>query len=266
MIRKISVLAIAACFVITAAVFGQTTASWSSNTAQNTYVQIGTSGFATIEVSVQAFGTITGGQLAFEECDDGVCGASSPWYPVAIGRTDTLQIDSTYALATAGAKQAWWARCLAFSSFRVRLSTVIAGGTIYVTENVSSTSSGGPVAVSFSPSAPDPCMNPNIGKSSVALTASGQIVALATGKVIYLCGSYATLGGTTPTLKFQTGTGANCGTGTADLTGAFALTVGQEFFVGHGSTVIQTPASQALCVLLAGTSPTIAGVATYVQQ
>jgi hypothetical protein len=111
----------------------------------------------------------------------------------------------------------------------------------------------------------DPCMQP-YAKSSVPVVATGQLVAAAATKAVYVCGFYVTMGGTTPSVKFQYGTGTNCATNPIDLTGAFAATVGQEIFFGHGSTVMSTPTGQALCIVTAGTSPTIAGVMSYVQQ
>jgi hypothetical protein len=115
----------------------------------------------------------------------------------------------------------------------------------------------------------DPCGNPNIVKSVIAVTATGQQVALVAGQNIYVCGFAASMGGTGPTAQFQIGTGANCGTGTASTSGALAPAPnGTMLVLGYGGTYISKTASagQAWCVTLAGTSPTIAGTMSYVQQ
>lgn len=125
------------------------------------------------------------------------------------------------------------------------------------------TDSSGRLAIAASA---DPCMDPNVAKSSVAVTATGELVALTASQVVYACGFYATLGGTTPTVQFQTGTGSACGTGTANLSGAFAPTVGVDLVLGHGGTIMKSATSGALCIALAGTTPTIAGVMSYVKQ
>jgi hypothetical protein len=113
----------------------------------------------------------------------------------------------------------------------------------------------------------DPCLNPNIPKIAKTLTATGEQVALTTGQTIYVCGFYATLGGTAPTVKLQYGTGTNCGTGSVDLTGAFAPAPnGTPLTMSSGGTIAATAVSNALCIVLAGTTPTIAGLLTYVKQ
>lgn len=120
----------------------------------------------------------------------------------------------------------------------------------------------------FNPAtAADPCQNPGVAKSSVAVTATGQVIALSTGTKVYACTFAGTFGGTNPTVKFQYGTGTNCGTGTTDLTGSFAPAPnGTVLELGYGGTLFSTAASNALCISLGGTSPTVAGVLTYVQQ
>ncbi len=116
-------------------------------------------------------------------------------------------------------------------------------------------------------SSADPCQNPGVAKSSVAVTAGGQLVALASGQKVYACQFAATLGGTNPTVTFQYGTGTNCGTGTTNLSGALAPAPnGTELVMGYSGSIFSTAASNALCISLGGTSPTVAGVLTFVQQ
>lgn len=124
------------------------------------------------------------------------------------------------------------------------------------------------LTVSSSALTADPCANPNIVKTSVAVTATGQQVALVAGQNIYVCGFSATFGGTNPTYTFQIGTGANCGTGTASTSGAYAPVINVLQSMGFAGTYISKTASagQAWCITLAGTSPTVAGTLLYVQQ
>jgi hypothetical protein len=114
----------------------------------------------------------------------------------------------------------------------------------------------------------DPCMAPGIAKSnfSVSVTADTELVALTSGQTIFLCGSSLTLGGTAPTVAFVYGTGTTCGTGQTSLTGAINPTAGLILNLGWGGTVFSTAVSNALCILITGTTPTIRGQITYVKR
>lgn len=114
----------------------------------------------------------------------------------------------------------------------------------------------------------DPCLDPNLVKTSAALnvTATAQVVPLSSGLLIYVCGWSATAGGTTPTLQWEYGTGSTCGTGTTVLTGTYLPTVGAWMSTGGAGTVVKAPASNALCMVVSGTTPSIQGVVSYVQQ
>src|SRR5712692_1852386 len=73
--------------------------------------------------------------------------------------------------------------------------------------------------------------------SSAQLTMSTatttQMVALASGKAIYVCG-FAINGGGVTTAKLVAGTGTNCGTGTTTLTPAFSLATATTVAMGGG--------------------------------
>lgn len=115
----------------------------------------------------------------------------------------------------------------------------------------------------------DPCGATGVAKSSVAIaaTADAELVALSGSTVIYVCGFNFTLNGTTPTARFQTGTGATCATGTVQETGVMAPTVGLNLLsAGGGYTVFSGAAGAALCINVGGTTPSAQGVLTYVQQ
>ena len=83
--------------------------------------------------------------------------------------------------------------------------------------------------------------------SSVAGTT--QLVPLATGKAIYICG-YDISAAAGSTLQLVYGTGSNCGTGTANVTPAFTPTNTNDsspFFRG-----LLVPLSNALCLTQTG--------------
>jgi hypothetical protein len=112
------------------------------------------------------------------------------------------------------------------------------------------------------------CHDPNAVLQSVALNASTtsavQLIALSGTTKIYVCSITVIGGGTSPTFSLVYGTGTNCGTGQTVLVQAVPLSTTTPFnFV---SPTAVTPAGQAACTLLTGTSPTAKGVLSFVQQ
>ncbi len=123
--------------------------------------------------------------------------------------------------------------------------------------------------VQFLSSSADPCLNPGAAKSSAAMNIGSatttQLVALQSGQTVYVCNtsfSYSVAG----SAQFEYGTGTNCGTGTTTLTGAIVTTANEFLSIGWGGTVFKAASSNALCVVTTGTSPSMQGVLTYVQQ
>ena len=115
----------------------------------------------------------------------------------------------------------------------------------------------------------DPCQTSGTAKSSVvvAVTADAQLIAASGSTIIYVCGFSVSIAGTTPTMRFIYGTGTVCATGLTALTGTYAPLTGSMILGGNGgATVFATTASQALCVDTEGTSPSVQGILTYVQQ
>jgi hypothetical protein len=115
----------------------------------------------------------------------------------------------------------------------------------------------------------DPCQNPSVTKSSVAISiataTTTQVIALASGKAIYVCGLTDGSAGTTPSLTVEYGTGSACGTGTTVLTGVEPFTSGSSITMGYGgSTAMTVPSGNALCLVTVGTNH--GGVLSYVQQ
>lgn len=127
------------------------------------------------------------------------------------------------------------------------------------------------LVVAQSPNGADPCANPNVAKSSVAISVTSatttKLVALSSGKIVYVCGFSASMSGTAPTMLFEYGTNVSgeCDTGTTALTGAYIPTSG-AFVQDRGfGTIFATAASKDLCVVSGGT-PVLKGVLTYVLQ
>jgi hypothetical protein len=121
----------------------------------------------------------------------------------------------------------------------------------------------------------DPCNNSGAAKLSafanITTATTTQLVALVTGKQIFVCGSETDISSTTAsTLIYEYGTGASCGTGTTVLshtiTNSTLVNAGRHLG-SSGSAWITAPAGNALCVLTTvGTTPTIGVTVTYVQQ
>jgi hypothetical protein len=87
--------------------------------------------------------------------------------------------------------------------------------------------------------------------SSASLTmttaTTTQLVALQSGKSVYICGFVINGGGSTTTRLVQ-GTGTNCGTGTTNITPAFNLTSGTAIAHGGGlGYLAKNAAGSAVC-------------------
>ena len=87
--------------------------------------------------------------------------------------------------------------------------------------------------------------------AAVSVTAGNttEIVALTTSQRIRICNIAVSLSAT-GTMKFVTGTGTNCGTGTADLTSAMTLATGTPLTsnASPGQYLVEAPVSQAVCI------------------
>lgn len=117
----------------------------------------------------------------------------------------------------------------------------------------------------------DPCQNVYVAKSTavvnIGAAGTGLLVQGVTGKSIYVCGYHLTNTGTNPALKFEYGTQVTtaCDTGTTALSGLMGASSGVSLAVG-GFQVFSAPAGQQLCAVISGTSPSLQGVMSYVQQ
>lgn len=97
---------------------------------------------------------------------------------------------------------------------------------------------------------------------NTATTANNELVALAAGKTVYVCGFNIDNDTATTGLQFITGTGTACATNEADLTGV--MTVATWFDPQTGAVKFKGAASSALCIELS-TNTQVNGYLTYVQ-
>ena len=117
----------------------------------------------------------------------------------------------------------------------------------------------------------DPCMNPNYGKTSLAIsqTASAQLLTGATLSTLqnyWICGWSFSLSGTTPTAQFVHGTGAVCGSNQFVITGAMVPLAGSMINSPGNINLDSVPPSRNFCLLLTGTTPSAQGILTYAVQ
>lgn len=196
-------------------------------------------------------------------------------------RTDTNVLEASEAV-TANATRAWQCPVWAATRFRVRNSNAGLTGTplitIILTEAAIDPSLIVAAAPPVVPGSTDPCQDLSQQKSSVVVNISTatttQIVALSGTTVVYVCGySLVAAAGTNPSIQFEYGTGASCGTGTTTLTGAMATGVtvsttvgGPIFTAGNDVSLLKTAAGNALCLVSGGTTPNFQGFVTFVQQ
>lgn len=101
-------------------------------------------------------------------------------------------------------------------------------------------------------------------KVSVSTNTTTEIVALASGKKIYVT-SFELVATAANTAKWVYGTGSACGTGQADLTGAYGMTTFTVISKGDGlGAILFVPASNALCIITTA-SQQLSGSVSYVQ-
>lgn len=103
----------------------------------------------------------------------------------------------------------------------------------------------------------------NTAVVNVTAGATTQLVALSGATQIRVCSLAITMSAA-GTAKFVYGTGANCGTGTTDITGAMPLATGTPLAIsGVQGSVLRGAASNALC--LAAVTGNVTGFVTYAQ-
>jgi len=180
------------------------------------------------------------------------------------GCTVTLKYQSNNT-ATAGAvvSTTSFTPSTGVQTFTVTPSVLVGDG--YVATYACSTyPTAGTITASLSPvtvASIDPCfVSPKQTVVVNAGAATVQLVALAAGKSIYVCGGTVV---PTGTVAFEYGTGSLCGTGTTALTGTMVPTSGSVVSLNGEGTKLIAPAGNAVC-LVSGT--TAEGSISYVQQ
>jgi hypothetical protein len=119
----------------------------------------------------------------------------------------------------------------------------------------------------------DPCENPSVTKFSVPVAISTatttNLLSAVTGDYITVCKYQFSVVGTSPTVQFEYGTTVStaCDTGAASLSGAMSIpTTTTAISIGAESMTFRTPAGVQLCLVTGGTTPSVQGYITYVQQ
>lgn len=126
----------------------------------------------------------------------------------------------------------------------------------------------------------DPCQNPSVAKSSAKIsltsTTAQELVVVSGSTTIYVCGFSATIQGsatTVGTLQFEYGTKTTngCDTGTTTLTDTFQGNITASIptlitSAGGGFTQFKSAASNELCAVATGTTISVRGYLTFVQQ
>jgi hypothetical protein len=108
---------------------------------------------------------------------------------------------------------------------------------------------------------------------STASATTAAVVSASAGTRVMVCGFAFTIQGnatTANTAKLVRGTGATCGTGTADVTAAFqgAVTAGTPTPISYGGglgTVARSGTSEAICITTTQASP-VTGVLSYTRR
>lgn len=104
---------------------------------------------------------------------------------------------------------------------------------------------------------------PNSAVVSATAGATTQIVALSGSTNIRVCSIVLTISAS-GTAQFVSGTGTNCATGTANLTGAMSLATATPLALSSGNgSLLRAGASNALC--LAAVTGNVTGFVTYAQ-
>jgi hypothetical protein len=103
---------------------------------------------------------------------------------------------------------------------------------------------------------------------NIAAAGTTSIVTGVVGKTIFPCAFTVTVAGTAPTIQFESGTTANCGSNTTVLSGTYLPLATSTFALGGGVGVfVRLPSTPALglnlCVIAGGTTPSIQGIITY---
>lgn len=105
----------------------------------------------------------------------------------------------------------------------------------------------------------------NVGAAATTKIIDGQPSGVSH---VAVCSIFATLAGTTPTVKILYGTraSADCDTGATSLTGTLAPASGSYIPMGDGGDLFTVLGTQQICATTTGTGSSFQGVMTYVRK
>lgn len=241
----------------------------------------------TATVGVTLTGTFSG-TVQFEESADGATFVGANAAPQPSGAVVTSATSTGTWIIPAAGMQVVRARVSTYSSgtvvafLQASIATPAAAQNSTALGNVglnAGTNAVGTVGITNTAGSTDPCANPSVLKSSVAIAitsaATTSLVAVSGSTAVYVCGFSVTISQvvtTANTIKFEYGTGASCTSPTV-LTGAYGtggVTAAAPITVSYGAggpTIFTAPASNGICaVTTIGASGSFEGVLTYVQQ
>lgn len=213
------------------------------------------------------------GTIAATNAANGTVGGAAPTTATLMGGADGSTLRATHLDSTG----AVYENVVLFDGFGWRSASGTSGAQPAGGALTAGTAGGGATAWAgipvVAPVAVDPCQSPAINKPSVAInittaTTTEVVAAVASAKV-FVCGWSLTAGGTTPTALIETGTKTTtaCDTGAAALTGAMAPSVGANLkSAGTGAMQVTGAASGEICIVSGGTTPSLQGYLSYVQQ
>lgn len=210
-------------------------------------------------VMVQVSGTWSG-TLQFEEAIDNASTGGSNWEAVSCmvrgysAPSATTTGNGIFECATAGV-----------TGVRTR-ATAWSSGTATVQYTVTpQTSPRNPHPMRLTDGAADSfALTGGSAAINISTATTTQLVALASGKAIYVTAMDVVAGGT-GNITFEYGTGTNCGTGTTVLTGAYNLVAQSGLAKGNGAGAVWiVPAGNALCALTSA-AVQMSGSVSYAQ-
>jgi hypothetical protein len=102
------------------------TVTWDSTTVIDSALAYTTTGFATVELSMEPSGAITGGVLTFEGTDN------ITYFPITGIRMDSQVAETSFSLNGSPTKKIWQFNVGGLTSFRVRLSTIFTGSSTVI--------------------------------------------------------------------------------------------------------------------------------------
>jgi hypothetical protein len=229
---------------------------------------------ATITVS----GTYAGSTINFEFSDPT---SGTNYFQEVCARTDINLLEVSEVLPT-NQVRAWNCPVWAATRFRVRQSAYTSGNAnVWITLTQAAIDPSLVVAASIAnvAGANDPCQDLSAIKSGAVVNITGttavELVAAVAAKSVYVCSGSLTIQGsatTVGTVQFETGTKVTnpCDTSLSVRTGAFAGNINPSvptpIEIPSGMTQFTSVSGGEICAVSTGTTISIQGYISYVQQ